>query len=492
MLTEFFIKIPYLLYFIPLLGSLFINFISGKRFLTNCTYSILLILTLLAFKLIFHIDNYNDILIINSSNKYSVIGSEFKIGLYNVFILITILFVNFVGFANYIHEIVLNKKSDTTQIKHFFSIYLIYIFSTVGILMTTNIFHLFIFLEIYSFCMYMMVTVYKKHDLTVLSYKYFSNNIVGSILSMLTIFYIILYFNTSNMFVIKQQLITISIKDNIDIFLMFILFICSIVMKFFNTNTSKHYNTDNVGINFLSISNIFINTLLGIYLLNEVVYFIFGGHSIINLLYIDKLIIISTAIIIIYNSCMLFTEKYTNTVFSIFTRLNLINFGFLLLISLLTTDITMSLIFLIDFISIDMLLYFLSAYMSAKYGTNNISILNNNQIIKCFLIFIILFKLFLPIGTSLYTNKLFIDYVFNTQNTLLIIPFIISKIAMLFLLYQIISEKIQLSYNKDRILNKKYITMLLYSIILIFLFVIFLNIFIDIIDIPLPSIFGKN
>ena len=77
----------------------------------------------------------------------------------------------------------------------------------------------------------------------------------------------------------------------------------------------------------------------------------------------------------------------------------------------------MSLIFLIDFISIDMLLYFLSAYMSAKYGTNNISILNNNQIIKCFLIFIILFKLFLPIGTSLYTNKLFIDYVFNTQNS---------------------------------------------------------------------------
>lgn len=98
MFSEFLIKIPYLLYFIPLLGSVFINFINGRRFLTNCTYSVLLILFLLSLKLIFHINNYDEMLIVNSSTQYNVIGTEFRISLYNIFILLTILFVNFIGF----------------------------------------------------------------------------------------------------------------------------------------------------------------------------------------------------------------------------------------------------------------------------------------------------------------------------------------------------------------------------------------------------------
>lgn len=484
-MNELFIKIPYLLYFIPLIASLFINFITGKRFLTNFTYFILLGLTILSFNLIFHISDYKSIFIVNSSEIYNVIGCEFKIGLYNIFMLITVLFVNFIGFANYIHEIILNKASNITYIKHFFSVYLIYIFSIIGIMTTTNIFHLFIFLEIYSFCMYMIITIYKKHDIKILSYKYFSNNIFGSILNMLTMFYIILYFNTSNIFVIKQQLLTISLKDNIHILLMFFLLICSVILRFLNTNTSKHYNTDNVGINFLSISNIFVNTLIGFYLITDIVYFILDNKNILTIFYFDKIIMFLSSLIIIYNSTFLFFRKYTDNIFSVFLRSNLASFGFVLLVSFLyDSNINMLIIFLIDFISTGMLLYFFSAFISAKYGNNNLDILNHNNIEKYFFVFIILFKLFLPFGTSLYVNKIFINYIV-ADNLFSLMPFIFNKISMLFLLCRIIINKEILDYNSDKILNKKYINTLSYSIILIFLFVLFFNVLINLLNLNL-------
>ena len=482
MFSEFLIKIPYLLYFIPLLGSVFINFISGRRFLTNCTYSVLLILFLLSLKLIFHINNYDEMLIVNSSTQYNVIGTEFRISLYNIFILLTILFVNFIGFINYIHEIILNKQSNVSYIKHFFSIYLMYIFAMVGIVLTSNIFHLFIFLEIYSFCMYLMITNYKKEDLTILSYKYFSNNIFGSILNMLTIFYIVLYFNTSNMFAIKQQLMTISINDNIGIFLMFLLFICSIIMRFFNTNTSKHHNTNNVGVNFLSISNIFVNTLIGVYLIDMIAHFIFSNHAMLSVFFIRWLVILITSIVIIYNSYLLINKNNINNVFNIFIRMDLINFGFLLLTSFLNIGNKMSLMFVVDFVSINMLLYFFSAYLSAKYKTNDIQILNNDLKLKCFFVFIVVFKVFLPLGTCLYTNYLFLHYLIKSGYFVLLAPFLLNKVAVGILLFKTITNKSRIELEDNIVINKKSVNNLLLSVILIMIFVLFFNVFMGLIE----------
>lgn len=477
MFSEFLVKIPYLIYFIPLLGSVFIHFISGRRFLTNCTYSILLALFLLSLKLIFHIENYDGTLIVNSSTRYNVMGTEFRVSLYNMFVLITILFVNFIGFINYIHEIILNKQSNIPYIKHFFSIYLMYIFAIIGIVLTSNIFHLFIFLEIYSFCMYLMITNYKKEDLTILSYKYFSNNIFGSILNMLTIFYIVLYFNTSDMFTIKQQLMTISIRDNLGIFLMFLLFICSIVMRFFNTNTSKHHNTNNVGVNFLSISNIFVNTLIGVYLINTIANFIFTNQTMFNILFIRGLVIIITSIVIIYNSYLLINKDNTSNMFNIFIRMDLINFGFLLLTSFLSIDNKMSLMFLVDFVSINMLLYFFSAYLSAKYKTNDIRILNNDLKLKCFFVFIIVLKVFLPIGTCLYTNYLFLIYLIKNAYFIVLAPFLLSKVAIGILLFKVITNKDRFDLSDEIMVNKKCVGNLLLSVGLIAVYVVFFGIF---------------
>lgn len=480
MLDNIITQIPFLLFFIPLIGSLLINFLPSRRFITNFTYCILLVLTILSLKIIFHINNYSDVLIVNSTNKYNVIGTEFKISLCNIFVLITILFVNFIGFTNYIHEIILSRKTNIISLKHFFSIYLLHIFSIVGIMMTTNIMHLFIFLEIYSFCIYIITMIYKKHDLKILSYKYYSNNIFGSILCMLTIFYMILYFNTSDMFIIKQQLLAISLKNNLHIFFMFLLLIASIVIRFFNTNTSVHYNTDIVGINFLSITNIFINTLIGIYLIVDIIYFVFSGYNVLKNFYIIDIILCFASIMIIYNSLLLLRKKYYDNMFNIFIRINLISFVYLFMSYFLDgNNIKLFLLFLTDFISTNILLYFFTAYISTKFGTNDICVLNNNKLLKLFFIFIITFKIFLPFGTSLHTNEIFIHYIINNKNYLLLVPYLINKAVFSFLIIKICLNNVPLKYDENRIINKKSINILGISIFLILLLILFFNIVIN-------------
>lgn len=482
MLSEFFIKIPYLLYFIPLIASLLVNFIDDKRFLETFTYCILIVLSVLSFELVSNISDYSNILLINSSKHFEIIGCEFKISSYNSFTITALLFVNLIGFSNYIHEIILDQSLSVGYMKNFFSIFLIYIFSLVGISLTNNILHLYIFMEVQSFCIYILIMTYKKREFAILSYKYLSNNIFGSILNMLAIFCIIIYFNTSNMFSIKQQLMTVDIKDNLFIFLMFILLMGSIVIKFFTSSSSHYFDTDKNDISFLSISNIFVNNIIGIYLVYNITHFLFNDDAILGMYGIDKISLIISSCIVIYNSVKLFSATHVNTMFDVFTRINLMDFGFILFVTFLSNKITdnskVLLIFMIDFVSVSMLIYFFSAYISARYGTNDMSVLSRNRLLSYCFMFIILFKLFLPLGTSLYINRFLYTHIMKS-NIYLGVPFFISKISLLFLLYRIIVKDEQINYNDNGTLNKKYINTLLFSITIIFLFVLFFNILIN-------------
>lgn len=482
MLNEFSLQIAYLIFFIPLIMSILINFIEDKKFIIFIINITILTLIVLSIKILININFTNSIYFINTSEKFNILGTEFKISVLNLFFLICILFCNFIGFINYINEILLNKNLNSKYIKYFFSIYLLHIFSTVGIILTYNIFNLFIFLEIYSLCIYVMISIYKKHNLNIISYKYFSNNIFGSVLSMLTIFYISIYFNTPNMLEIKQQLVTINLKINIEIILMFILFLFSIIIKFFSTNTSKYHNTETVGINFLSISNIFINVLIGIYLLLEILFFILNKNIIFNIFYLKYIIFFISIILIIYNSIKLTSSK-EKTLFNIFLRFNLINFGYILLSVLIqenNSNLSWILLFLylFEFITINLLIYLFSAVINIIYKSNSIEFLNNNKIIKILFLSIILFKIFLPFGTSLYTNIYFISYVIKNNNILYLIPYLVNKICYILLFVTILNNDV-INENENTNINKKYLNILYSSIFIIFTLIITFEVFIQ-------------
>ena len=118
--------LSYLLYFIPLMSSVFIYFLEGKRFLSNVGYLILMTLTIFTIKIFSSIDP-NTTIIVNSTATFNIIGTEFKLDIFNIFFLVNILFINFIGFINYVDDLVLTKKKDIGYIKHF-SLYIFYIY----------------------------------------------------------------------------------------------------------------------------------------------------------------------------------------------------------------------------------------------------------------------------------------------------------------------------------------------------------------------------
>ncbi len=448
-----------------------VNFIYEKRFMVGAIKIIMVTMIFLALKMLINCDDFNTTYFINSSSKFNILSTEFKINAKNLFFFISILLCNFIGFMNYINTILLNKNLNHNSIKYFFSIYLIHLFSIVGIIFTYNIFNLFIFLEIYSLSIYVTISIYNKNNLNIISYKFFTDNIFGSILSALTIFYITIYFGTSNILDIKQQMVSLNLQEHYEVLLMFLLFLFSIVIKFFLTNTSKYHNTDKVGINFLSISNIFVNVAIGLYLIYEFIFFILGNKTLFNLDFIKYIILMISTLIIVYNSVN-FLIKKDNSLFNIFIRFNLINFGYILFFLLFYEKnnqlcINLLMLYLFEFVTINFVLYLMTDIMNIIYKNNSISYVNNSKLLKYIFLFLILYKIFLPFGTSLYTNLNLVSVIIKNKTFIYLLPYMVNKGCFIaFFTKILINNNIKEIENTEDI-NKKRLNNLYISVFLI-------------------------
>lgn len=482
MLNEIFLKNTYLLFFIPLIASVVANFIYEKRFMVGATKIIIFSMIFLALKMLIKCSDFNTSYFITSSSKFNILSTEFKINAKNLFFFISILICNFIGFINYIDSILLNKNLSNRNIKYFFAIYLIYLFSTVGIIFTYNIFNLFIFLEIYSLSIYVTISLYNKDNLNILSYKFFSDNVFGSILSALSIFYMTIYFGTSNILDIRQQVASLNLREHYEVLLMSILFLFSIIIKFFLTNTSKYHNTDKVGINFLSVSNIFINVSIGLYLIYEVIFFVLGGKALFSLAFIKYGIFLISTSIIIYNSINFLITK-NNTLFNIFIRFNLINFGYILLFLLFFEEnnklcMDLLILYMFEFITINLILYLFSDIMNIKYNNNDISYINNSKVLKYTFLFFILHKIFLPFGTSLYTNLNFVSNVLEGKNYIYLLPYIVNKACFVAFFVKILANG-KVEKIGDVEINKKRLNTLYFSVSLVGVMMVFFEVFFE-------------
>ena len=103
------------------------------------------------------------------------------------------------------YEILGKQNKDGAYRRFFFSTYLLNMFSAIGILFTSNICNYFIFLEIYVFTIYTVISNSRNMENLLLAYSSFNQNIISSFIILLSIFGFILYFNTTNMLFIYQK-----------------------------------------------------------------------------------------------------------------------------------------------------------------------------------------------------------------------------------------------------------------------------------------------
>ena len=285
----------------------------------------------------------------------------------------------------------------------------------------------------------------------------------------------LVYFNTSSIFSIKQQLLTIRLEEYYNIFLIILLFVFSVIIRFFTNSVSRYHNTDYKTVNFISISNIFVNSLLGIFLLSNIIFYVLPTENIFSLFFIDKIFIYLSIISIIYNSVLLFKKENHNSIFNIFIRINLIGIFYTVIAIFLYDDVAIIIDYVLDFLFISLILYFFSDIISLIYKTNNIAALNNSKFLKIFFIVILLYRLYLPIASSFIANKYFFISIFSDKNYILLIPFIVNKIAIAFIIFKTLTNKnvIEKQENNNTKTNKRFILTTSVSIFLVILFMFF-------------------
>ena len=425
-------KLPYVLIFYPLLVSVFTFFLSDKKFLKNLTYFSLLFLFVISSTILIKSYFVNKNIFINVEGGENILGANFKVNTINIFYLISILFISVFGFMNYNYEYMLSQNVNIKYRRSFYAIYFLNIFSIVGILTTYNLFHLFLFIELFSFSIFNLMNSYVGKQINIAVYKYFSNNIFGSMILACAIFYTAMFFNSSDILSIRQQVLTLDFKHNIPILFLYFLIIISVVLKFLMFNVVSQTEKKRT-LTILSIYNTFISTLIGLFLCYFFTNFVFLLNGTILTVGFIKIILL-LLIIGVAGNVLYSSITKTKNIFDIFINIFLLNI-LKILITILFTDtdsyFQLHLLALNNTIITSVPIYFISAYISELYDDNNLFIVNQHFLIKILLIFLLFYNLYFPYTLNFFLINELHKTQFLHRNILFIILELINNIAII-------------------------------------------------------------
>ena len=123
-------------------------------------------------------------------------GIEYAIDYLNVFVLIIVSFMAFVGVIYSRKNI--NVEIDEVRKPFFYSVYLLFVTGLMGMLVTGDIFNIYVFLEITSLSGYALIALGKKRQALVAAFNYLVMGTVGATFFLLGIGYLYLMTGTLN------------------------------------------------------------------------------------------------------------------------------------------------------------------------------------------------------------------------------------------------------------------------------------------------------
>lgn len=472
MISSFLYNFPFVLFFLPLLVSILICIIDDKKIDISLFLITIGCMTCL---LLFGILNFhtNTNIFVNIKNNISLIGGEFRLNIFNLYFAFLILITHLIIFLHTNYEILGKPTKHASHRKYFFAVYLLNIFSIIGILFSSNLCNYFLFLEIYSFTMYTLTSDFNDKQMAVLSFKSFSNNICGSIIILLSIFALILYFNSNNILFIQQKLLTIDIYRNIPLIIIMCLYVFGIYMKFFASNMHIALSDTNknnyMKTSFLSLLILFVNVVIGIYCLLFFTINLFNITDIFKFIYIKYAVTSAMIILVLYLLHKIFKNI---TVGNLIKKLIFINIIFIIICILANNkySVYLAFLFLIEHFTIHLSMFLIANILESKYGTTKLEVFQKETDLKYLFIFLLLLKLGLPICLTFFINVDINNFINIEKLYLLYIPFVAVKLILLYYIYKIFTIKtteiteIELSeFNQRRIIITKCI---LYGLII--------------------------
>jgi formate hydrogenlyase subunit 3/multisubunit Na+/H+ antiporter MnhD subunit len=169
----------YLIIFLPLVASLFCQIFVKKSPSFWVAFISCIATFFLALKVFLDVLIYEKI-----SNDFELsplsIALEFRLDLLGMIFLLLLTFLKIVILFFYRTDI--ERALDNKSIRIFYSVFLLHLFSLVGIFTTNNLLNLFLFFEIYAFSFFATASISRDSELLKLSFRYFCLNATSSLL----------------------------------------------------------------------------------------------------------------------------------------------------------------------------------------------------------------------------------------------------------------------------------------------------------------------
>lgn len=447
----------YLLIFLPLFASLLCQIFQIK----NICFLISLFTVVVLLGLVLKI--FPDILIYEKiKNDYELsllsITLEFSLDLIGIIFLFLIIFLEFLVLIFYRSDIegALNKRNQA----NFYSVFLLNLFSLIGILTSNNLFNLYLFIEIHTFAFFAIATISYNNKLLNISFRNFCLSSVSSILILICFFAIFLTFGELNFDKIVDNLFLLPSDKIWFLFVILILFSVALIVKFFPLwQYFEKIKSTSLVASFLVIDAFFIKILIGLFLTLKFIYFFFGNNFLFSQYEFSPIMILIGFSLVIYASMKLLKEDHLKLICAFFS---ISNIGFMVsAIGMQSIESMQSLFFfLLNLAFVNFFIFIFANYLKKHHQSSSVdkifkAVCSNNLCgipLKLMVIFIAGLPLTFLFFGYWYIALASMDY---SLRIIMIIALIFSNYAQLNIAMRIIDSIIEKGNVRDNFSVKK-------------------------------------
>ncbi len=360
----------YLLIFLPLISALLCQAVSRK----NLSFLIALFSSFLLF--FFALKVLPDVLIYEKiANDFKLsplsIALEFRLDVLGMLFLLLLIFLKIVILFFYNSDI--EKFLNQNNSRIFYSVFLLNLFSLVGIFTTNSLLNLFVFFEIYAFSFFATLSISKDVNLLKITFRYFCLNAASSLLLIFSFFALYLAFGHVDFDIISKDLALVAKSNLWFLVMIFALMTIAIIIKFFPFWLYfEKLKSSNPIANFLAIESIFIKTNVGIFLVLKFIHFFFGNHLLFTDFKFAPILIFLSILLIFYSAIKLYQQKHLKMITAYFCLNNL---GFIFAgIALQTIEsIQATFFYLLNFSFVNLLMFIFATFLKRNFGTSSIT-----------------------------------------------------------------------------------------------------------------------
>ncbi len=415
--------IAYLILFLPLIASVFCFLVNFKKsdfiIFTTTVFALLTLVIKISFDFNTSGEIKND-----AGLGILSIPTEYRLDFLSLFFLTIILVTKILMVFFYQKDLSSNLKNDNRQLLH--ATWLLNIFGLVGVFVTNNIFNLFVFIEIYCLTFCAIMAMSDDLDLSKLSFRYFCNSVLGSILLLLAV--ILLYSSSGHLQIDKIE-DALALENSA---LIFSLFSIAIWLKFFPINLYFNILKSNDSLaNFLLCFAFIINAAIGFYLLMRVLIPLCDSDG----LFLNSAVLIGFMMVFYSNYKMLRT-RYLKAFAAHFL---VVTFGFIFITFFIEQSSLPRLLYISNYVITGLALFLLANFLQKKYQTSHFKILKNEQ--KFIIISAVIFILLnLPLTIMFWANwHLLLASIDSVNGLIVVFPIITTNLVMSYLATSLIS-----------------------------------------------------